>query len=245
MARSFDHTASEYLSVSGMLGEPATISCAVWVRFNATVDTDGSSVISLGDNFGIILNDELSTGYIRGFWYDNQNWQDIDDTSQDWKDAGWVHIVLVVNPSGSSQVLYVNGAASDSDNRNNAIVWGNNGSDTFIGKHADGGTTWDMSGGIAELAVWDSALTAADAAALASGYAPPFIQPQNMVAYWPLIRDGDKDRLGDYDLTAYNTPTIEAHPPVIYPAMVHQGFTTAAAANAMPMAIHSYRQRRS
>ena len=56
---------------------------------------------------------------------------------------------------------------------------------------------------------------------LARGYSPLFVRPQNLVAYWPLIRDEDQDRVGGYDMAAYNTPSVAAHPPIIYSAQLH------------------------
>lgn len=229
MARSFDYTASEYLSVSGQLGNPATISVAAWVSFDASTDTNGSTVINMGDHFGVILNNESApaASYLRAFWYDT-NWRAADDNT-DYLGAGLIHILFVCNPSGSSQVLYVNGSSVATNTTSAALSWSANGTDTFIGRHGNGEITWDMNGEISEIGVWNSALTAADAATLAAGFAPPFVQPQNIIAYWPLIRDEDQDRTGGYDLTAFNTPTIAAHPPIIYPAQVHQGFTATAA----------------
>ena len=56
--------------------------------------------------------------------------------------------------------------------------------------------------------VWDVVLGAADIAALAKGFAPSFIRPQNLIFNAPLIRD-----LMDYSksgtaLTAVNGPTV-------------------------------------
>lgn len=61
-----------------------------------------------------------------------------------------------------------------------------------------------MSGLIAEAAIWNIALTDAEVLILANGYSPLFVHPQNLVAYWPLIR-GLNDRVGGYNLTATGT----------------------------------------
>ena len=84
--------------------------------------------------------------------------------------------------------------------------------------HRNHATSWPMNGRIAEAAIWDAALTDAEAAILATGIRPIFVRPQNIVAYWPLVRDQDYDIVGGYDLTVWNNPTIAEHAPVIYGA---------------------------
>ena len=101
-------------------------------------------------------------------------------------------------------------------------------------------------GAVAEAFIYDVALTDVEISALAAGYSPLFIRPQSLQAYWPLIRDEDQDRLGGYDLTAYNTPTILEHPPVIYPSMPYIGFGAAGAPPAssiIPLVMHHFRQQ--
>jgi hypothetical protein len=102
-----------------------------------------------------------------------------------------------------------------------------------------------MSGSIAEAAIWNVALTDAKVAILAAGFSPLFVDPQSLVAYWPLVRDTDDDVVGGYDMTAYNTPTVASHPPkIFYPVSPHSVYFAAAAADAMPMAMDHYHRRR-
>jgi len=72
------------------------------------------------------------------------------------------------------------------------------------------------SGNIAEFAIWNVALTDVEVAILAKGYSPLLVRPQNLVSYWPLVRDS-RDIVGNYNLTAYNSPTVVSHPRVFYP----------------------------
>lgn len=70
-------------------------------------------------------------------------------------------------------------------------------------------------GSIAEAAIWDIDLTADEIAVLAAGYSPLFVRPQNLKAYWPLIRQGvtvdNPDLVGGFDMTDYNSPGDAAH----------------------------------
>jgi hypothetical protein len=71
---------------------------------------------------------------------------------------------------------------------------------------------------VAEAAVWNVALSDAEVGALAHGFSPLFIRPESLFGYWPLIRDIKDVTSNGYNLTAYNSPTYDVHPPVIYPA---------------------------
>lgn len=95
-----------------------------------------------------------------------------------------------------------------------------------------------MSGRVAEPGIWNVALTDAEALLLSKGYSPLFVRPQNLVVYWSLVRD-DNDRVGRYNMTAYNTPTWAAHSRIIYPATPM--IITAPAAVGATMAAYYYR----
>ena len=93
----------------------------------------------------------------------------------------------------------------------------------------DNPSVW-MYGAIAEAAMWNAALTDEEVAILAKGYSPLLVRPQNLVAYWPLIRDTDDDIVGGFSMTPVNSPTVAAHPRVFYPGMPHVGYAAAAIA---------------
>ena len=102
---------------------------------------------------------------------------------------------------------------------------------TVIGCHYLAGSASNyMSGSIAEAAIWTVVLTPAEIQILAAGYSPLLVRPQNLVAYWPLIRDTDDDIVGGYSMTPVNSPTVAAHPRVFYPGMPHVGYAAAAIA---------------
>ncbi|GAI74590.1 unnamed protein product, partial [marine sediment metagenome] len=90
-----------------------------------------------------------------------------------------------------------------------------------VGMMRDSSPSSPMSGSICESVFWDAALTDEDAVSLALGYSPKLVRPQNLVAYWKLIRDLN-DGVGGYNLTASGT-TVSAHSRMIYPARTHIG----------------------
>lgn len=68
-------------------------------------------------------------------------------------------------------------------------------------------------GDVAEVAVWNVALTDAEIASLAKGFKPTRIRPQSLVFYAPLIREL-QDVKGALTLTNNNSATVAAHPRV-------------------------------
>ena len=65
-------------------------------------------------------------------------------------------------------------------------------------------------GRLAEVGIWNVALTAAEVASLAKGMTPDKIRPQNLVFYAPLVRDLI-DQKGGLTITNNNTATVANH----------------------------------
>jgi hypothetical protein len=122
-----------------------------------------------------------------------------------------------VSISPTSRAVYLDGA-NKATNGNAANIWPGP-VNTSVGWRPVGSLNWQ--GYLAWAAIWNVALDDADAAALAKGWHPTLIKPQNLVAFWPLgglDPQDPKDRWGGYDLTAYNAPTEVDHPAgLLYP----------------------------
>lgn len=89
-----------------------------------------------------------------------------------------------------------------------------------IGIRADLTPDFGHNGYVAEAALWDVALTEAEALALKAGYSPLLIRPQSLVSYLPAIRDNDADLIDGVIWTVSGSPGIAAHPRVFYPASI-------------------------
>jgi hypothetical protein len=70
-----------------------------------------------------------------------------------------------------------------------------------------------MDGKIAEIGIWNAALTAAEVASLAKGMTCDKVRPQNLVFYAPLVRDL-VDQKGGLAITNNNSATVANHPRV-------------------------------
>ena len=66
---------------------------------------------------------------------------------------------------------------------------------------------------IAEVGIWNAALTAAEVASLAKGMTCDKVRPNALVAYFPLIRDLTEIR-GGLAVTNNNSATVANHPRV-------------------------------
>ena len=72
-----------------------------------------------------------------------------------------------------------------------------------------------MNGLIAEVGIWNVALTVAEIASLAKGITCEKVRPQSLVFYAPLVRDLS-DQKGGRAITNNNGATVANHPR-IYP----------------------------
>lgn len=214
MARLFDDAASEYLETDSapITATPFTMACwfysddvtaaqvLMWVgdkdttnayvRISAQGDVAGDPVRFTLAPGGGSLHANTSTGYSADTW----------------------HHACAVAATSSDRSVFIDGG-SEGTNTTSDFVPGED--RVAIGRTADSTPALYMSGRIAEATIWNIALSNAEVALLAKGVHSLLIQPENIVAYWPLIRDDDRDWVGGFDLTAFNTPSVANHPPKV------------------------------
>jgi hypothetical protein len=147
-----------------------------------------------------------------------------------WHQAGYVAV------SNSDRTVYLDGGNAVNDTTSKSTPSGI--ARTALAAEADALTAPPASlffeGYLAEGAIWDTDLTAAEMAILGRFVSPLFVRPQNLVAYWPLIGrySPEKDLVGGLNLTLTNTPGTADHPRVWYPVSGILGVPSAAAAAA-------------
>ena len=132
--------------------------------------------------------------------------------------GSWIHVAGVW-ASNSNRKIYSEGNLEDT---NTTSCTPSNLNRTSLGIHGDSSPSMDLDGRLAEVAIWDAALNDDEIAILAKGYSPLFIRPQNLKAYWPLIRKGasvdNPDFVGGFNLSDVNTPEDAEHCRIIHPA---------------------------
>lgn len=120
----------------------------------------------------------------------------------------WSH-ACGVQSSASSRTVYLNGGNS-ATNTTNITPSGIN--QLTIGGFKDVAGNF-FNGLIAEVGIWNVALTAAEIASLADGMTCDKVRPQSLVFYAPLIRNL-QDVRGGLTITNNNTATVANHPRV-------------------------------
>jgi hypothetical protein len=122
----------------------------------------------------------------------------------------WYHAAAVFLPSGSNVTGYINGVAGTPATNSGTTL--STLDRVVIGARLSAGTPGlYFDGEIAEVVMWNAALTADEIGALADNYRPDIIRPQNLVFYPDLIRT-PRDRKSGAMLSVAGSPTITPHP---------------------------------
>jgi hypothetical protein len=121
----------------------------------------------------------------------------------------WVHAAAVFTGS-NNRTAYANGIAGASNTTSRTVSGVNR---LHIGARIATTVGAFVSGDIAEVGVWNAALTAAEVASLAKGMTCDKVRPQSLVFYAPLVRDL-QDVRGGLTITNNNTATVANHPRV-------------------------------
>lgn len=126
----------------------------------------------------------------------------------------WQHGAAVF-AANNSRTAYLDGGNSATNTANNTAKPTFNRIGIGIYFNASNVAQSYLNGRLAEVGIWNAALTAAEVASLAKGITCDKIRPQNLVFYAPLVRDLI-DAKGGLVLTNNNGATVAAHPR-IYP----------------------------
>jgi len=128
--------------------------------------------------------------------------------------AGQWHHACAVVASTTSRAAYIDGGSKGT---NSTSVSSSSALDRIgLGCLAIQTATTLTNGRIAEVGIWNVALTDDQVLSLARGYSPLCVQPQGLVFYAPLVRNV-QDVRGGLTLTATGSPTVADHCRIIYP----------------------------
>jgi hypothetical protein len=125
--------------------------------------------------------------------------------------GSWQHAAGVFT-SNTSRTVYLNGGNSAT---NTTSLAGPSGVNTIrVASRPFGGVEGlFFDGKIAEVGIWNAALTTAEVASLAAGMTCDKVRPQSLVFYAPLVRNL-QDVKGGLTITNNNSATVAAHPRV-------------------------------
>jgi hypothetical protein len=210
MAYEFASASSQHLSTpaENTFTEPFTIAC--WF-INKAASTGQNSLVSVnssttGDRVNLVA---LATNALR-FSLTDSGGNTLTDTATGLivRDT-WSHAAGVVSSTTSRSVI-LNGA----NKVTTSVTRAPNVDSLSIGASELTGTYLQfLNGFIAEVGIWNAALTDAEVASLAKGATCNLIRPQSLVFYAPLIRDL-QDVRGGLTITNNNGATVANHPRV-------------------------------
>lgn len=211
MAASFSSASSQYLTTisTPVSSGPFTISAFGRIATTGSVKT----LVSIeSGNSNILYQLYVASNQQLGFEsYGASGTNGISVTSPLVSVNTFFHAAAVVN-SATSRSLILNGSTKTSNALTNigttSVNRINIGSRYFSG--ALGGY---QNGLIAEIGIWNAALTDAEITSLAKGMTCDKIRPQSLVFYAPLVRDLN-DPKGGLAITNNNAATVANHPRV-------------------------------
>ena len=161
---------NDYVQVAGRYGNQANITLAAWVNLTAA-DTGGAEIISLGDSVALRADQSGGVG-VAGFIYNGSSWVTL-SSGTNIAGTGWHFLAYTFDDAGNTNNLYIDGNLVASAAITTSISY-TKGANTQIGRHGNGGTSFDFNGSMDDVRVYNRALTATEIAALAADYS--FVQ---------------------------------------------------------------------
>ena len=213
MSFDFDAASDQFLSaVAPVTTPPFTL--AGW--FNAVDDNTQQTIIALIEGG---TNNHFFTMWADGdaatvnFRIDAGVSSESCHSSTSWSDNVWHHACAIAYAT-DSRAAFLNGGGkvTVSTDITAASI-----DELDIGATNRAAVAFECNGLLAEIGLWNLALTDAEVAVLAAGYSPLFVRPQNLVFYAPIVREL-VDTVGGATITNNNTATVADHPRMIYPS---------------------------
>lgn len=195
----YQFNSNQYLSTASTPVTAAPFSVSAWFRVDNT--TGNKAIVSIAKG-GDGIRWLLYTGGSSPLWFVSGVGQAGSGTVSA---NTWTHC-CAVEAASNSRTLYTNGTAGST---NTASGTPSGVSNVYIG--SDGPNSNRLTGQVADVGIWDVALTAAEITSLSKGVSCRLIRPQSLVFYAPLIRDL-VDVRGARTITNNGTATVSDHP---------------------------------
>ncbi len=220
MARSFNSAGRlEFTVPFAFSTTPTTIAC--W--FNPTNVTTSYNVITLGvagasdqGRLQLNINGGAAGDYVAAVTRNSTGATTLSAlTTTGYVANTWQHACAVF-ANADSRAAYLNGGSKGTETTFQGVatltlgIFG--GAVTTTGVRSN-----NYAGAIAEVGMWNVALTDDEVATLASGASPTTVQPHLLRGYWPLFdSDGDVDFWNQNNATVVSTVTSSQHPANVY-----------------------------
>lgn len=216
---------TQYLEGGDLYGSQSALTISLWVKPTAvsTSFRQFCGQFNASTGWGVESTGSADTGDDVLFYVSNT--QGGRTTVNCYVAGTWVHVVCVFNGAGTGNSgrmqIYTDGV-----NRTLTFIGtipttiGDVAHNFRLGATSNGVRYFD--GVMADVAFWNEALSADEAAALYRGVNPRRIRPLLLSHFWPLRRGMESIDLvaGGATLTQVNSPTADAHPLVALPRLV-------------------------
>jgi hypothetical protein len=216
MARTFTAASSMRLSAAAIQISAYPFTMSIWFRPNGSTSGGFRTLFALNkaDATGFSryeIYTDLSLG-VNVFRHDNSNATGGAVTTAALTSGTWGHCCAVFT-SSTSATIYLDGGNSATDTT--AVAF-DNPDRTTIGQDERGALNY-TEGDLAEAAIWDVALTAAEIASLAKKKSPTSVRHGSLVNYAQIIgrNSPEMDVVSGTSFTLVNAPTVTDHPPII------------------------------
>lgn len=212
MAYLFTSANSRYLSIPSAPVNAVPLTIAAWFIFpntgaNQAIAGISSTTVVSTNSFRLVLN---GTNQVSAVTNAGTN---VSSTTTAATTGIWNHGCAVFAAS-NSRTAYLNGIAGTQNTQTltpvslDAVHIGAN-------RIANTGFAGYANGSIAEVGIWNVALSAGEIVSLAKGVSPRLIRPQSLVFSAPLVRNL-VDIRGGLTLTNNNGATVSDHPRIYY-----------------------------
>lgn len=216
-------SASNYLNYASGVVTATPLTMCAWAKTSIT--GADQTIVSIKNSVGTrdinIFSLRVSTGNaVNANTGDGSN-NSSASTSTTISADTWFHACAVF-ASSTSRAAYLNGAGKGTNTGSRTPSGVNR---TSIGV-VNGTAVYDPfapagTGDIAEVAIWNIALSDADVASLATGVSPLLVHPEALVGYWPLIGNNSPENnlLSNTSVMSITgSLSAAAHPRIILPA---------------------------
>jgi len=210
MAYEFTAASSKYLSTVSTPANagPVTMSCWIYPTAANTVSIMAIDQSSGSERFALTLLSSTFSPAQRA--RANSQVVFVDSTTQ-YNINEWNHVCGIFDDTTIKRSIWLNGGGNATSTSTEATSAKNR---ILIGARTASGAIGAYFGGrIAEIGIWNAALTAYEVASLAKGMTCDKVRPQSLVFYAPLVRDLI-DQKGGLAITNNNGATVATHPRV-------------------------------
>lgn len=209
-AYSFTAASSQHVSAGSSPISTYPLTVAAWFYPNSTSNLAIASINKNGANGPRVCLQCSATGKLTFLCGDGSATSQADSTAS-YSTGQWQHAVGITS-GATSRFVYLDGTKSAANTTSRVL----SGMDRLgIGQRSGAaGAGLFFDGLLAEVGFWNVVLDEAEIAALKSGLSPLRIRPQSLKSYHPLVRENVAP-IGPA-FTAYNSPTVAAHPRIFY-----------------------------